>query len=424
MYRPWSVVSALTASALATLAVSCAHEEEDVVAAAEGTPTWYADVEPVIEESCAGCHQAGSYASFLPLTTYEEVSSAKELVAAAMADGSMPPWKAASDCADYEGDISVDEDTVQMVVDWAEAGAPEGDPETSPGPVEGVELGGLSRVDHTLEMSAAYVPAAEPDDYRCFLFDWPTGSTYLTGYDVEVGNKEVVHHVVVYVAAPELSDAYRALDEADEGAGYGCFGGPGVVGDSSADWLGGWAPGGVSGDFPEGTGVYVEEGSSVIVQMHYNVETAGPQPDQSSFRIKVDDSVEHPGRIQPWANPYWPDSELMEIPANTDDVSHGFSYSPGMDLLIWTANLHMHELGDSARLWIDRAEGDEDCMLQIDDWDFNWQQGYRFTEPKLLGANDAISLECTWDNPTDETVYWGEGTGDEMCLGTLLMTLP
>ncbi len=425
MSRPWSVASVLLASLASVSAAACVDEEDGAVAAAEGTPTWYADVEPIVAKSCAGCHQPGSYASFLPLTSYEEVSGVKELVAAAMSDGSMPPWTAASDCTTYEGDISVDEDAVQTVVDWAEAGAPEGDPATSPGGLEsGVPMGGLSRIDHTLEMTAAYLPEAEPDDYRCFLFDWPAGSTYLTGYEVDIGNKDVVHHVVVYVSPPGLAESYRSLDEADEGEGYSCFGGPGIVDNDQADWLGGWAPGGISGDFPEGTGIHVEEDSVVIVQMHYNVENAGPQPDQSSIRVMVDDAVDHPGQIQPWANPAWLSSTLMELPAQTEDISHGFSFAPGGDYLLWTSNLHMHELGKNARLAIDRADGSEDCMLQIDDWDFSWQRSYRFEEPKLIEDGDAISLECTWDNPTDEDIYWGDGTGDEMCLGTFLITLP
>jgi hypothetical protein len=35
---------------------------------------------------------------------------------------------------------------------------------------------------------------------------------------------------------------------------------------------------------------------------------------------------------------------------------------------------------------------------------------------------DTLSVSCTWDNPTDEDVNWGEGTGDEMCLGTMLVS--
>ncbi|MDP6932159.1 MAG: hypothetical protein QGG40_04545 [Myxococcota bacterium] len=41
----------------------------------------------------------------------------------------------------------------------------------------------------------------------------------------------------------------------------------------------------------------------------------------------------------------------------------------------------------------------------------------------MAEVGDTITLECTWDNPTDEDVAWGDGTSDEMCLGTMLMAL-
>ena len=40
----------------------------------------------------------------------------------------------------------------------------------------------------------------------------------------------------------------------------------------------------------------------------------------------------------------------------------------------------------------------------------------------FLNAGDTLTLECTWDNPTDSDVAWGEGTSDEMCLGITLNT--
>jgi hypothetical protein len=32
---------------------------------------------------------------------------------------------------------------------------------------------------------------------------------------------------------------------------------------------------------------------------------------------------------------------------------------------------------------------------------------------------DTLEIQCTYDNPGTTTVTWGEGTTDEMCLGSL-----
>ena len=72
---------------------------------------------------------------------------------------------------------------------------------------------------------------------------------------------------------------------------------------------------------------------------------------------------------------------------------------------------------------VDRTDGTEDCLIEIDDWDFDWQRTYVFDEPKTFDEGDLWKLECSWDNPTDQDMDWGDGTGDEMCLGTVMVSL-
>jgi hypothetical protein len=63
-----------------------------------------------------------------------------------------------------------------------------------------------------------------------------------------------------------------------------------------------------------------------------------------------------------------------------------------------------------------------------------WQRSYRFAKPRIFKPGDTLGITCHWDNseanqplvggvkqaPRD--VNWGEGTGDEMCLGIFLIT--
>jgi Copper type II ascorbate-dependent monooxygenase, N-terminal domain/Copper type II ascorbate-dependent monooxygenase, C-terminal domain len=401
------------------LLAGCATSTDDEA------PTWHRDVQPIVAKSCVSCHQDGQIAPFT-LDSYGDAAAMAELIADSVSTRRMPPWLADPDCTPYEGDISLSDDEIATIVAWADSGAPEGDSADAPVSDDVSDVVGLSRVDHSLTLPSAYTPdTTTTDDYRCFVIDWPVDhNAFLTGYTVEVDNPQIVHHLVAYLSPPELVADYKAADEADPGEGYACYGGPGVVDADDAEWLGGWAPGAASGDFPEGTGVYVQTGSAVVLQMHYNTANGDAGPDQSSFDIKVDDTVTNPGIIQPWADPTWLSGDTMAIPANTDGVTHSFSYTLSDTYKIWTSNLHMHTYGTNARMWIDRADGSEDCMLDIPRWDFDWQRSYRFVDAKEINAGDAISIECTWDNPTDQDLAWGEGTGDEMCLGTFLITLP
>ena len=44
-------------------------------------------------------------------------------------------------------------------------------------------MGGLTRVDRTLEMPGPYTVQLSPDEYRCFVLDWPeTQDKYVVGF--------------------------------------------------------------------------------------------------------------------------------------------------------------------------------------------------------------------------------------------------
>lgn len=402
--------------------------------APSNAPTYHRDVKPLVEVKCNGCHVEGGIAPFA-LDTYALVNQHKAAIKGAVQAGTMPPFPPAKGCTDYLGDRSLSEAQIKTLSDWADAGGPEGDAKDTPVAVEDTRTT-LTRIDRTLKMPVAYTPKLLPDDYRCFLVDWPdTETSYVTGVGVKPGNAAVVHHVIAFLAKPDKVAAFQALDDAEEGAGWTCFGGPGdKLGGSG--WVGAWAPGALGNDYPAGTGIEIPPGSKIVMQVHYNTSTAAPAPDQSSIVLKVDKTVEKKAVIMPWTDISWVLQGKMEIPAHTADATHSYSADPSayMDYLakgiiatgtpfqIYSAGLHMHTRGTSAVTKIKRAGGGDECMLDIDRWDFHWQGSYGFEKPKTFNPGDELSLECHWNNPSASTLNWGEGTGDEMCLGIFYAT--
>ena len=85
---------------------------------------------------------------------------------------------------------------------------------------------------------------------------------------------------------------------------------------------------------------------------------------------------------------------------------------------------HMHGLG--TRLSVKLNDGHEDaCMVDVPNWDFEWQLDYSFSEPHLYEPEQMLTVRCEYDNgpvnlaildgmriaPRD--VGWGEGTLDD-----------
>jgi hypothetical protein len=415
---------------LAAMALAACSSEPQTPAV-----TWHRDVAPLVQERCGGCHVEGGIAPF-PLQLHSQALERREEIREAVSSRRMPPWQPGPGCAEYQGDFSLSEEQISLITRWVDAGAPEGSLlEAHPNPPR--PPAGLSRVDLELPMPIEYTPQQAPDDYRCFILDWPHEQTrFITGFNGMPGTPAEIHHLIAYLIRPGEAATVQALDDAEPGPGYTCFGGPGSTGTPA--WLGAWAPGGIGQDYPESTGLEVEPGSKVVLQVHYNTSHVAPSPDRTTVQFKVDERVDTPAYVLLWLDPDWFFEKTMDIPAGQADVMHRFTYEPsalleavtrgevpnGQSLMLHTAALHMHTLGTRARLEVLRQQGGTECLLDIPRWDFNWQNSYRLTAPREVRPGDQLAVECHWNNSASGAVdtNWGEGTGDEMCLGILYMT--
>lgn len=410
--------------------------------------TYWRDAKTVIDRKCATCHQPGMVAPF-SLETYDEVLELAPILAGAIDSGAMPPWPPVAACNDYAVSRALADDERELLTTWLADGAPEGDPADAPEPPEPPAP---FEPDVQVELPVAYTPTGSPDDYRCFVIDWPTDITedqYVVAQQVSPDQAAMVHHVIVFVAGPDEAGFYQGLDDADPAAGYECFGGPGKL-DWSARWLGAWVPGNDRWVAPAGTGLRVEANSKLIVQMHYNTSAGAPGPDQTRIAYELEPIVEKPAEFIPIVNYGWVTGGVpMTIPAGEPEVMHeitlardspilqflmqGLGVGPNTTVDVWGAALHQHLLGTRSVVTVEHGDTEDECLLQIDEWDFHWQGQYELAEPVAFGSGDAIHLQCWWDNsaanqplvdgvpkPSVDT-GWGEGTFDEMCLGVLLV---
>lgn len=409
-------------------------------------PTWHKDIAPLVEKRCQGCHVAGGIAP-ITLGSYADVKQWKDAMRSAIEARRMPPYLAGPGCADYADDPIMSDAEIALFGKWVDTGALEGTPDQVQQKVDPPT--GLARVDLTMKMPEVFAPTKTPDEYRCFVLDWPKQTdSYAVGMQVVPGNPRVVHHVIAFVVSPDQVADVTALDAADPGPGYGCFGGPGTTG--RAAWLGAWAPGGKGSMYPADTGLEVKAGSKVVLQVHYNVAAApaGQRDDQTQVQVAIADTVKRKAMLFLWANPDWINKKTMTIPAFAQDTKHSFAFDPTpyMGALtqgvvgsqkafkVYSASLHQHLLGSRSKVEILHDNAPNECLLDIPRWDFHWQRSYGFTQPKIFRPGDRLNVECHWDNSAEsqpvidgikgmpKDVNWGEGTGSEMCLAVLYIT--
>ena len=377
--------------------------------------TWYEHVLPIAQRSCQGCHVEGGIGPFA-LTSYATAQTHAEGIADAVAQRRMPPWKADEEnCRDLKHSKSLPQSEIDTIVAWAAGGAKEGDPLKAPPPR--VPPPGLEWVDVTLDPGEDYAPRAQvTDDYRCFIVSpSPTSTKDVIGFEVLPGTPSQVHHVILFaVPAAEA----QAADDGEEGLGWTCYGSTGTP-EQNVRMIGGWAPGGEATRMPATTGVRIQPGTAFVTQVHYNLAAGNPQPDRTRVALQYSkQSVSRPATIFPLA------SQSFQIPPqSTGYTSKGTFALPSFvpNATLWGITPHMHGLGTKIRV---RNVTNGACLVDVPKWDFHWQASYEFEQSMPVAGGQTFEIECTWDNPTDRTVTWGEGTADEMCIAFVYATVP
>jgi hypothetical protein len=411
-----------------------------------GARTFYGDAAPIFAAKCVGCHQTDGIAPFA-LDDYSAARQRASQIADYTEQRIMPPYlmETGGACGSFDESVALTEGEIATIGAWAEGGALEGTP-TELRRVPPPELEGGSEFN-TPEFTPIIVGGdlARFDEYRCFELDGPTDADgFITGYDVVPGTPELVHHVAAFVVDPEhmadgvqtnrqVMDALHAADPNPSRDGWSCFGmaGEGLDVESMPVI---WAPGQGVVEYPDGLGVPLPRGRKLVVQVHYNMASAAPAPDQTKIRLRLVPDVARQAVFL--TGDALLDTLFGPEPAKLEAGQASIKYTWEMAAREqgipdqFRADLvslfpHMHERGHKYTFEIAQGAGDYECQGRINSWDFNWQRIYDYTQPIPFDADTKIRVTCDYDTSRDtEDVLPGWGTRNEMCFVMMLLALP
>jgi len=414
----------LTAGTLATggaRSVPRAHPKVKA-AVAPASVTYAHDIAPILYRNCTVCHRAGEVAPFT-LASYADARKRARQIALVTQGRVMPPWKADSH-GEFQDERRLTDGQIALLQRWAEAGAPEGKPKQEP-PVPHFPAGwALGQPDMIVTPPRPYTVEAEGRDvYRCYVI--PTDfaeDRYVSAVDVHPGNRAVVHHALVYVDTGGTARRLEAKSQ-DGSPGYQEFGGIGFL---PAGMLGGWAPGSMARRLPADTGILLPKGADIVLEVHYHKD-GKPETDQTQVALYFNQGVvARPMHIFPLANTH------LRIPPGDKDYALRASLPVIFDATLLTIFPHMHVLGRRMTVTATLPDGTTKPLIDVPDWDFNWQGFYAYKQPVRLPAGSRVDLVAHYDNsegnprnPTSppKLVTWGEQTTDEMCLCYLGFTV-
>jgi hypothetical protein len=258
----------------------------------------------------------------------------------------------------------------------------------------------------------AKAPIEGPDVYRCFVL--PLGlpaERYARAIEIRPSNRRVVHHALLF---QDTTGTARRRDAADDEPGYECFGSPGFL---PARGLGGWTPGGSPIQTPEGMPSVLHKGADLVIQIHFH-PTGKPEQEQTTVGFHFTSTP--------------PSGRIIDIPlgSNRIDIPPGAAAYKVQDHFTLPVDVraigiipHAHYICREMKGTATLPDGSKRWLLWIRNWNFDWQDQYRYAEPVFLPEGTRLEMEFSYDNSEanprnpnhpPQRVRWGMGSQDEM----------
>jgi hypothetical protein len=320
----------------------------------------------------------------------------------------MPPWFAApppdGETSHWRNDRSLAAADKADLLAWLAGDKPEGDPADAPLPRVFPEGWNIPAPDAVLELPRAVAIKAEGTmPYQVLRVETTFAEDkWVQAYEVQPTARAVVHHVIVKVH-PKGAKAVADGDVASEREGF----------------FAAYVPGNGHAVFPAGFAKKIPAGATVSFQMHYTPNGRATTDrtrlglvfakEPPRHVLQVIGLLNHRLRIPPGAARH-PETATVTLPAPATILG----FMP-----------HMHVRGAGARYEAILPDGTRRLLLDVPQYDFNWQLPYRFAEPPTFPRGTRLVYTAWYDNsagnpanpdPT-KTVRWGPQTFEEMMLG-------
>jgi mono/diheme cytochrome c family protein len=419
--------------------------------AASPAPTFTKDIAPILYDRCVTCHRAGEVAP-MALMSYEDARPWAKAIKRKVESREMPPWGADPRFGAFKDDQSLTAAQIETIAKWVDAGAPKGsDADLPPAPrfAAGWSHG---EPDVVIEMPIDFeIPAEGEVPVIDFFSKAPFDhDVYVKALEVRPGTNAVVHHAGLYVIEKlpagaslvngQIVDASgkpmgrNAVARANGGTstqeiqkllsfvpgrgyeGYQGDAGQLIKAGSYIDFYMHYTPTGTPKKDRTKLGLYLAKpGQEVAHQIYHSFSAAGPttyivEGQQYAPRWRPDQTRDEGGVNLPNIPPYAENWKVVSVHTIREPIT------------LYGLTPHLHLRGKSMKYTLTLPDGQEEVLLDVPKYDFNWQLYYELATPRHIPAGSKVTVVTLFDNSAknpynpapEKEVYWSEQSWDEM----------
>lgn len=399
-----SLLAGKSPGVAATVAPGCTldHESSESVVAAV---TYHNRISRIMQQNCVECHRTGGVGPFA-LDTYADVVAHAPMIRDVVERRAMPPWFAAKTEGQHEtvwaNDRSLSEADRNSLTAWASGGRAEGSSADAPILRKFANEWTLGQPDYIVQLpNPIPIKATGTMPYQFVKTETTLDKDmWIQGYEILPTDRSVVHHVIVNV---HEKGSGRVRDREEGIGGY---------------WAA-YVPGNPGQLFPDGFAKKLPAGATVSFQIHYTPSGMATQEQMRMGLIFAKSEPKYVVTTIPLADPD------LNIPPHAANHMETITRPVPTDINVMAYMAHMHVRGKSFNFELTTPDGKTETLLDIPQYDFNWQLRYDYREPKVIPKGSRIKVTAVFDNsegnpanpdPT-QTVHWGQQTYEEMLIG-------
>lgn len=381
--------------------------------------TFEKDIKPILQRHCVSCHRPGEVGPF-SLLTYADVSFRAGFIQNVTSTRYMPPWRADTSFRHFKNENVLSNEEIELINQWVIDGRLEGKARKQVlSQKESFQVhSNENKETITLSMSKSFqIPGDGKEQFRFFHVPVHNNDTlFVESIRFIPGNRKLVHHSRIMADTSGLTAGIDGLS-AEDPRSYDFQLKP-----LSDPFLFGWVPGNDQINFPVGSTKTILPKTELILNIHY-APTPISESDSSFIKLTF---TKKPSERE--IKTFTMVEDLISnkpflIKANTQQTFYMTSEPLLEDISLISIMPHMHLLGKSFKVFAVAPDGEGIPLINIPEWDFNWQMSYMFPKYVKLPKGTIVYAIANYDNTTlnprnpyvvPRNIGLGWGTKDEM----------
>jgi hypothetical protein len=362
----------------------------------------YTDVKPIFKAKCASCHRVGDAAPFT-LTSYNDIRKRGQFIKHVIETGYMPPWRADIHYTDFANSRQLTNAEKQKILKWIAANMPAGKDADKEDSVLTAVTAYKRKPDLTLKTDSAFVVKGDNTE-RFVLFKIPFESDdarNVEAIEFYCNNKRIVHHINYgfYDVQDPAIDIYAGDktivvdDQRVQVKQYDQF-------QKKMIYYTGWIPGASVESYPKNIGWVLPKRGVLLLTAHYTASGTDVSSITGVNLFFRKEPVKREVRVVSFGSSGIGEESItpqfLIIPNRISTFHLAVQTVEDQSVLyVWP---HMHLIGKAFVAYAVTPARDTIRLVHIPEWDFRWQELYRFKKPVKIPKGSVVHLDCVYDN--------------------------